>query len=108
MWFRGGHAELSAEAMSRLYKRTDDLPRWIAIETDGGELEKNRVDPAVNVVLYDDAAMIDDRNDYFFDTMTEALAFCAHQYSVAPEAWLDLGRWHEPDRDRGAAGDPEA
>lgn len=97
MWFRERRSELQAELMSMIYGRSNNLPRWVSIETSGEALAKDRENPAVNVVLYNDEDMLDERNDFFFETLHEAVQFCVNDYSVSPKTWRDVGSWRKVD-----------
>ena len=94
-WYRGKSAKLDPKAMRKLYGRETDLPRTVALETSGKALAEAPENPAVNVVLYNDADLVDERNDYFFDDMQSAIQFCESDYGVLANSWSDFGKWVE-------------
>ena len=94
-WYRGKSAKLDAKAMQNLYGRETDLPWSVALETSGEALAKAPENPAVNVVLYNDADLVDERNDFFFDDMQSAIQFCESDYGVIATSWSDFEEWVE-------------
>gem|GEM_PF-2136794 len=94
-WFRGGTAMLNVKSMTDIYGQSHNLPRCVAIETSNKAIANDAKNPAVNVVLYNDTELHDERNDFFFTSLEEALGFCAETYNIAEGDWLNLGKWQE-------------
>jgi len=94
-WYRGKSAKLNAKKMRALYGRETDLPQFVVLETSGEALLQAPENPAVNVVLYNDAELVDERNDFFFDDLRSAIQFCESDYGVLVSSWSDIEKWVE-------------
>jgi len=92
-WMRKAKAKLSSDLMASLYGRTENIPRWAAIETSDEAVSENPLDPAVNIVLYYDAALNDERNDFYYESMSDGINQFGETYGVTASDWEHFDEW---------------
>ena len=92
-WLRKSITLLDGDLMKEKYGEKHDYPRSISIETGSQEIENDPTNPPVNVVLYNDQDLLEERNDYYFEKMSDAILFCAWDYHVAEDSWITTEEW---------------
>lgn len=83
-WYRYRWAELQTERMLEMYQHPEERPILVALE--GEEIEEKN-SQAFNAVLYFDRDMKNEKNDFFFETLGEALKFLEEEYGVLRNHW---------------------